>query len=152
MVGNMRIDETAEYREMLEQHELLQADIACLRATASPQADPTPDAQLRAALRQGVTRLQEKLRQHFAFEEEGGFLEPVIAVRPGLSRTVFRLLQQHVEILFELDHLEHCFDTAASLAQVRVSVLKIVEFVDQHEVEETDLLQQALLEDLGVGD
>jgi len=148
----MRIDETAEYREIIEQHQLLRADLSCLRTAASPETNPTPDAELRVVLRQGLARLQEKLRQHFAFEEEGGFLEPVITARPGLSRTVFRLLRQHAEIIVELEHLESGFDTAASLVQVRASVLRIIEVVDKHEVEETDLLQQALLEDLGVGD
>ena len=146
------MDETAQYRAIRKQHELLRESIKRIGAAACADTDdPTQSEQL-AGLEQETAELHKVLTGHFALEEEGGYLEPVIAKRPGLSDSVDILKEQHAEILSMLGRLERQFKDGTSLQDARASVMEIVGLAARHEAAETDLIQKTLVEDIGAGD
>ncbi len=146
------MDESARYSEILKQHGLLRECITRLGAAAWPDTDPPTEAEQLAVLVSETAQLHEILIGHFALEEEGGYLEPVIAKRPGLSDKVESLREQHAEILSMLGRIDRQFKAGTSLADARSSVLEIVGLAARHEVAETDLIQKTLVEDIGTGD
>ena len=146
------MDESARYSEVLKQHGLLQECIARLGAAAWPETEPPSEALQLAALVQETAHLHKVLIGHFALEEEGGYLAPVIEKRPGLSDKVDILKEQHTEILSMLGRLERQFKDGTSLEDARASVLEIVGLAARHEAAETDLIQKTLVEDIGVAD
>ncbi len=149
IVGSGTLDQTVQYSEIQKQHELIKQDLARLRAAASPAPNAPPAASLRDVLLQDTARLHDSLCKHFDLEEDGGYLEPVLNKRPELSPKVARLQQQHGEILVALKRLEGRSQEEAPLEDLQAGVLRLLDFIAKHEEEETSLLQQTLLEDLG---
>ncbi|HWB12285.1 MAG TPA: hemerythrin domain-containing protein [Gemmataceae bacterium] len=64
--------------------------------------------------RTAIEALERRLRQHFAQEEEGGYLEQALAAAPRLSRPAAELLRQHPAMLAQAS-------TALSTAREAVS-------------------------------
>jgi len=145
------MDDTALYSAIMEEHEALKEDIARLRSAASgPQG--MPDERWRADMLGQLAKLRECLRKHFELEDVGGYLEPVMEKRPGLGRSVCRLHNQHDEILIELGNVNDACRKEAPTAEIVTRALRVLDLLRKHEAEESDLIQGALGDDLGVGD
>ncbi len=130
-----------EYPEIKQQHDHLRDEMARLVGILR-------DAGTRAGVDLvGEARaLQAELQKHFETEESEGYLEVVLESRPGWSRRVDRLREQHREILREFGTLVE--DEADLVKRFRDAL----DMVHQHDLEESDLVQQAVIEDLGSGD
>jgi hypothetical protein len=110
------------------------------------------DHALRNALVERLGRLCERLRVHFALEEDGGYLREVLARRPGLGVHVARLEHEHEVMLAEGTALARQLLSAPPPRDVRVRIVCLLETLREHELAEHDLIQEALVVDLGGGD
>lgn len=84
----------AEHRDLFQ---LMQSVRSAFAARGAPTADRRTE--VLGALRD----LREHLRDHFAREEQGGFLEESVTRVPRLSAAVRSILRQHPTLLAELD-------------------------------------------------
>jgi len=105
-----------------------------------------------SVLAERLSRLCERLRQHFALEEEGGYLHEIVAHRPDLQPRVAALLREHAVMLAEGDALTRHLLGARAPLDVMPRLVRLLEALRGHEVGEHEIFQQAFLDDLGGGD
>lgn len=110
------------------------------------------DHALRGTLVDRLGRLCERLRLHFALEEDGGYMTEVLVRRPGLQVHVTRLQQEHAVILAEGAALARLLLSMPPPRDARSRVVRLLEALRDHELAEHDLLHEALVVDLGGGD
>ena len=99
-----------------------------------------------------LSRLCGHLREHFALEEEDGYLREVIAQRPGLLSRAASLQRQHATFLAEGATLAQQLLGARAPHDTIPRLVRLLEALRRHEFAEHDLFQQAFLDDLGSGD
>ena len=146
------MERTVDYSKIERQHEAMKKDMRRLRAVATNRPEGLSADGLRELLGNEIARLHECLRKHFRLEEQGGYLDAVIAAHRGHAPTVSRLLQQHSEILAELEDAARACRCRVSLQKTTTSVLRILDVLGEHEAEEHRVMQEAVLDDLGTGD
>jgi hypothetical protein len=100
---------------------------------------------------------QNELVKHFDLEEEGGFMEDLVARAPHHARQVDALELEHEDIATRLgaiaDDLKRMNEhTMSELPGVRKRVQEVLEVLHSHEEAERDLIQKAYFQDIGVGD
>jgi len=142
-----------ERRVFASQHEKLNREID--RIQGREFRSPAPEAGIAAVdLERAIGAFRTSLREHFAFEEseEGGYLRQVIAARPTLKKSVERLLADHGAILAALADLELASRANQSSATIKSRFVNTVRHLRHHESEEMELLQHALMDDIGVCD
>jgi hypothetical protein len=86
------------------------------------------------------------LDEHFAIEEDGGYLKTILEVAPHYSGIIAELEQQHATLRDQL---------ARSRSRPDVGLEQILAFVDAveaHEHAENAVVQSAFLIDLAPGD
>ena len=95
------------------------------------------------------------LRDHFAFEERGGYFSEITAVAPRLSPRVAQLKEHHVEYG---EHSRLLLDLAGKAASesdwadVQARSVTLLMALREHESEENELVREAFVDDLGGGD
>lgn len=99
-------------------------------------------------IREIAAELAVLLERHFP-DEEGpfGVFEQIEGARPDLQRRVSRLRGQHRDIEALVASVRGDDDARALTDRDRLSAL-----LREHEADETELLSEAIYEDLGVGD
>lgn len=135
--------------ELARQHASFQQDLDSLTASVTAVIAP-PGRDQRDLLRQ-VGRFHRQLQEHFRFEEADGYLTYVRRKRPGLTSFVDRLKHQHSEILSALSFVQRDASGSPS-TDVRAGVLRALDLLRRHEIEESELIQRALSEDIGDAD
>lgn len=131
-----------EYPEIERQHRELRTAMERLRGLLSEGGGSQP-ADLAAEAR----TLENDLRKHFEYEESGGYLGIVLEKRPGWSRRVDHLRKQHREILRAFGRLREL-----PAREVAGAIGRALDLVHEHDVAECDLVQRAVIEDIGAGD
>lgn len=103
-----------------------------------------------------VETLQEHLGEHFAQEEQGGFLEEAVTRVPRLGRRMEEILQQHPPLLAELDSLTEALAdshlTVADWKEIAQQFETFVGHLQAHERSENAVVQEGYNEDLGLAD
>jgi iron-sulfur cluster repair protein YtfE (RIC family) len=119
-------------------------------ALASKESTPDRHAVLLSLLHQ----LRDHLHNHFAQEEEGGFLEEAVTRMPRLSAAVRSILRQHPDLLAELDRvigvLESATVPAESWSQASDAFEVFSAHMAAHERSENAVVQEGYNEDLGL--
>jgi hemerythrin len=145
---------TESDRDFAELHKSLKKDLAridrdCASATRGSDQE-TQVAELRAAIKV----LRKKLADHFNFEEQedGGYMQLVVTARPTLTRKVNRLRADHDAILASLDEIIATPDARQTTDALRSAFVATMRILRRHEAKEMDLVQQAVLDDLGSPD
>jgi hypothetical protein len=93
------------------------------------------------------------LEDHFRFEEEGGYMQAVLARAPHLERRVNHLRGEHDELLGSLAALAEEADATPALDEEgRQRVRKWIERVRDHESRENLLVEEAFNRDLAAED
>jgi iron-sulfur cluster repair protein YtfE (RIC family) len=135
----------AEHRDLF--HLLLSVRSAL--ANAGP---PTPDR--RSEVLDSMHHLRDHLADHFAKEEQGGFLEEAVARIPRLSAAVQSILGQHPLLLANLDRVIEDLEAspADSVAWVRANhdFEAFSARMTAHERSENAVVQSGYNEDLGL--
>ncbi|MBP1684409.1 MAG: Hemerythrin cation binding domain [Deltaproteobacteria bacterium] len=140
---------TVEFSEIQRQHKELMRLITHLQTTATEASTTVSAEQRRAALQDEVAQLRASLVEHFQMEEEGGYLEAATAA--GQGHSVARLQRQHEEIL---DALRRVADACrgGALDEATAGARNVISRLREHEAEECRLMQNAITDDIGVGD
>lgn len=152
---------TGTWREqVLDEHRELRATIVFLREFLQ---EPRPDIgrsgshSWAAELAKQLASLHDELFRHFRHEEEGGMVEEISLEHPRASARIETIVDQHPAMLRELRHLTNMALTysegrSPSDPALRQRVKALLDGLDKHEREETDLIQRLALRDSGVGD
>jgi len=143
---------------ILAQHRDLHALMTCVR-TALTGAE-TADADRARALLATLRELRDHLREHFAQEEAGGFLEESVTRMPRLSKAMDAVLAEHPALLAELDGLIEVVERADIAGGVPPPEWErtdhaFTEFIHHllaHERNENAVVQEGYNEDLGLVD
>lgn len=118
------------------------------------ELDPERPDHVRQALAL-LDSFETALREHFAFEEEGGYLADVLEVAPRLSRRARRLEQSHAGFQARLERLLELARNATGApdkwARARRELARFLASLREHEDAENTLVRQAF-NDLGRGD
>jgi hypothetical protein len=139
--------------EIVAEHEALRAHVAELRTLITTAPAEAGRADFTRRLAAATARLRDRLRAHFALEERGGYLDAVIAVRPGVLATVDKLKRQHADLLGEADRLTASLHTPAPVpTDAAGQVAHLLDHLTTHEIEENELFQETVIDDLGAGD
>ena len=100
--------------------------------------------------------LREHLSEHFAQEEQGGFLEEAVTRVPRLGRRMEEILKQHPPLLAELDSLTVALAdshlTVADWQEIAQQFETFVGHLQAHERSENAVVQEGYNEDLGLAD
>ena len=137
---------------VLAEHRDLFKLMTTVRAAFATTAIPTPAHRdsLIAALRD----LRTHLAAHFVQEERGGFLEESVARMPRLSKRVRAILDQHPDLLAELDRMIEGLQSAsfgpAAWARADHAFGAFTEHMTAHERSENSVVQEGYNEDLGL--
>jgi len=104
-----------------------------------------------------VEEFQSLLAAHFAFEEETGLPEELALKLPHVSEKALSLRREHVQILEDLKALAtqgrgSDLSRPEEIARYGDRVLRLIEAVSGHEEKETDLIQDAYLNEHGGAD
>jgi len=137
------------YREVLQEHRELHRRTAELREMiARAQAET-------AALEHRLLDLHRQLTAHFKLEEDTGLFRTLPEQFPEASHQLERLEAEHALMLEEARSLvDAAMAGAESESAMPVSELcertgALLDHIDRHEREETELLQRSWSQDLG---
>lgn len=97
-------------------------------------------------------RLREMTEEHFAREEEGGYLAELLGDRPHLAGQARALLDEHEVARARLEKLDALLAGEPTVEALRARLRDIVTLLSRHESRENELVQQATHDDLGGGD
>jgi hypothetical protein len=97
-----------------------------------------------------LDEFDRELREHFAFEERGGYFSEILAAAPRLAPRVARLKEHHVEFGEYCGRLLDAARNAASESdwddvQTRAEALLMA--LREHEAEENELVSKAFADD-----
>jgi hypothetical protein len=103
-----------------------------------------------------LVRLRTQLVEHFRNEESGGYFPDVIKVAPRLQQRADALLQQHPALQEQIDGVRLIAEQSGPSEKWWRSIAdefsKFCREFDQHERDETALLQDAYNRDIGTDD
>lgn len=102
------------------------------------------DVHLRTELVQRLGSLRQRLREHFAFEEEGGYLSDVLRRRPVLKEQIAALESQHASFLHEGAALTEELLSSPPPHGITARVVHLLESLRAHEIAEHELIDAAL--------
>jgi hypothetical protein len=123
-------------------HKALSEDLQGLEA-------PGPAAEMAARLERAQTHLAE----HFRFEEQNGYMDGVLKVRPQAERAVRELLQEHRDLARGLGTLLATAKAGrAEPESLAEQVREWVKAVRRHEADETRLVEETFNQDLAAED
>jgi hypothetical protein len=108
-------------------------------------------------LAEQLLRLHDKVFRHFRYEESSGVLEDIVRETPQAAAAVDVLRRDHDRMLADLRALlgaAMVYSEAKNPEDPRLRrwALSILSHLEQHESEETYLMQKAFCLDLGLGD
>lgn len=146
--------------EVLEQHRELNQMVSDLRLFL---LQPRPDVGQKgchvwaAELAARLVTLHDSLFRHFRFEEEGGMVEDVALRHPRASDAIDGIVAEHPVMLRELRRLMTATLTyseghSPEDPTLRGRVGKLLDCLEKHERNETELLQCLESQDLGAMD
>lgn len=98
-----------------------------------------------------LSELRVDFALHFAREESDEYFGAVQRERPSLSHELAELRREHVALLEELDALRALTADERRASEVEGALEHLVAEFRIHEYKETDLLQESVLRDDGIG-
>jgi len=103
-----------------------------------------------------MEQLRDRLRDHFAEEEKGGYLSPIMEIVPRFAGEIEELGGQHGELLLTLDRfiarLHETEPPFASWQQAMREFEKFIGALRRHESRENVIVQAAYGQDIGAAD
>jgi hemerythrin-like domain-containing protein len=104
-------------------------------------------------LRARLDATNTHILQHFAFEEENGYLDAVRKREPRLERAIQQLAEEHRQLRQSIEALVGEARAATSLDPVlREGVRRWIKNIRQHEARENDLVLGAFNQDISPED
>jgi len=142
-------------RISLEEHEKLHNLLDLLRVIAEEARVSRSE--------QGLQKLLELLkdfmgvmREHMDFEEEDGFLTPVVQIRPTLSTQVEQIRSEHEKIIQTIQELIRAFESPRQSTfwprDVPEATLELLDEITNHEEKENTMVLDVFCHDVGTKD
>jgi hemerythrin HHE cation binding domain-containing protein len=104
-------------------------------------------------------KLRDQLAMHFSLEEAYGYFEDAISGAPHLSRRAESLRAQHAELFSELcrlaersEQLPYEKSPARLMSSLSEGFFHFADNLQEHEARESDLILEAMNQDIGTGD
>jgi hypothetical protein len=135
-----RLDARTPFGELESQHADLRGRLAELRAAVTG-SEPRLDEEARLK----IEAARGSLAVRFAFEENVGSMQYLLAAWPGLEPELARLRAQHRDFLATLDRAAAALRASAVRTDVASTVLLVLDRLVDHEIDEHQLLRRALL-------
>ncbi len=147
-------------RQVMEEHRELRAKTARLREFLD---EPRPEVLEPGAhtwateLSSQLTILHDELFRHFRLEDECGMVEDVSTAHPRAAREIERIVDEHPQMLEEARELVGmALSYSAAQAPIdiplRRRVTALLDWLEKHEREETDLIQRVEYRDACASD
>jgi hypothetical protein len=135
--------------DALEQaHHALLGHLARLEEAIRPESD-----QGAPHVRARLEKIRSHLLNHFRFEEQGGYMAPVLKEEPRLAPEAKELLEQHGQLANGLEALIDEIGAASSVEEAfRQNFHAWLRQVHQHEDHENRLVQEAYYSGGATGD
>jgi hypothetical protein len=131
-----------------EAHVALLGDLQELDEAVRSGSEESP-----AELGSRLGKLRAHLLSHFRFEEEGGYMAPVLKEEPQFGPQVQELLDEHGQMARTLDALIQEVSAAHGLGEtLRDRIRAWVKQVRHHEAQENHLVQEAYYSGGATGD
>jgi|SRR5215831_18167200 len=133
---------------------LHEAHTALLRALQELEkaVGPTP-REGPAELGTRLNTVRTHLADHFRFEEEGGYMAPVLKEEPRLTTQIQELLAEHSQMAQVLDAIIEEVGKGPTVQDVsRQKIRAWIGKVRHHETRENDLVQEAYYSEGATGD
>ncbi|MGA7303565.1 MAG: hemerythrin domain-containing protein [Rhodothermales bacterium] len=153
----MSTDSRSVASRIQEEHESLKSTMAAIRAELESGVSDAdfPDWKLGFIWR--LRDFQSALLKHFDLEEDGGFMQDLVAISPGCAVRVDRLKQEHDEVIPRLNGLTDQLKVmparhGGELDRVIAGVIDLFDMLECHEAAERELIQDVYFQDIGVGD
>lgn len=125
-----------------------------LRVMVEWRAPAVSQSRKRSSVRFALRSFCRHLEMLMAFEEEGGYLPNVGAMRPNWERRAAQLREEHTQLRQRIDRLAPQIDDESVWDSERfeaacAAIRELLDDVDRHDRDEIALLQEALLWDEG---
>lgn len=134
------------------QHLELARDLQDLTRRLAGTEGPTTQGEARADIAGRLARLQIHLAEHFAEEERVGFVPNALQAAPRLTKRGQRILSQHDLLRVSLAGVVSVLNRETSNWQeVREDFKSFRVDLEEHERRENELIEEALMDDLGGG-
>ncbi len=134
------------HKEALLQHEELMLITDRISLIIGAPEGIVPEIRLRKLLDYEIGFLTETLREHFLFEETGGYLSSTFASSPKLAPRVEVLRGEHTEMAAGLDVLKKNL-AGLELHEIVRKLQDLIRTLHRHERAENDLLEMLLCEE-----
>jgi iron-sulfur cluster repair protein YtfE (RIC family) len=107
-----------------------------------------------ASVREAFEHLRAHLMKHMAFEEDGGYLLPVLERRPGLAHQVEQLQHEHQEIARIMDVIHHMLAEVQPEDRLVIRdcchrIYDVIQYIEHHKNSENLLVLSVLTTDIG---
>jgi len=135
-----RLNARTPFAELESQHAHLRGCLADLRAVVTG-IESRPDDEVRLK----IESARGSLALHFTFEENVGSMQYLLAAWPGLEPELAHLRAEHRDFLATLDRAAATLRNGAAQTDVASTVLRVLDRLVDHELDEHQLLRLALL-------
>lgn len=146
--------------QVAEEHRELRAKVAKLREFLSA---PRPEVRAPGShtwateLSSQLSTLYDELFKHFRLEDECGMVEDVSSSHPRAAGEITRIVGEHPRMLEEARQLIGLTLTYSTTQEpmdvpLRQRVVALLDWLEKHEREETDLIQRVEYRDTGAAD
>jgi|GEM_PF-6632072 len=136
----------SDHKVILDEHKGLDLLLRDLRVVCAWDINILHQHQVRVKLAQDLRALKAKLRQHFATEETGSYLEEISSRKPAARATLIELHSEHIAFLQELTAVEKgCVEyeeDAMVHPDLTEKLLHVLDMLKLHERRETALIQE----------
>lgn len=106
-----------------------------------------------AQVRDRLAAVRTHVTDHFAFEEQSGYMGILRKREPRLERATEHLFQEHRQLTQSLDQIIRDTQVARFIDDgLRANVQKWIEHLTRHEFRENDLVQDAFNQDVAAED
>ena len=129
-------------------HTTLLRDLQELEKAVSPTSSEGP-----GELGSRLGKVRTHLADHFRFEEEGGYMAPVLKEEPRFHAQIQELLAEHGQMAQALDAIIEEVGREPAVPDVSRQKVRVwVGQVRRHETRENDLVQEAFYSSGATGD
>jgi iron-sulfur cluster repair protein YtfE (RIC family) len=144
-VAKLSIEEHAQIRQSMVELRALAEDVKISRTEDGLQK-----------LCDGLKDFHRMIQKHMAFEEEDGFLKPVVEMRPTLSAQVEEIRGEHNRVMETLQELIKAFDSPQQSTfwprDVPDATLHLLVQIGIHEEKENTMVLDVFCDDVGTKD
>ena len=148
----------AFFRRVRVDHDVLRERLAALdEAFGIAKQDGPPETRERAQVQalELLDELENRLSEHFEREEQGEFVANALRLAPRLSRRAEGLFAEHIVLTRRLRQIGKFVRGKGSIGvawhATHAHYRRFLEDLREHERFESEVIQEALLDDLGGG-